>query len=419
MFNTVLQKMKFFIYIPFLFCLIFTITPTKSTDSEETFYISLKGVDKYDAPKEGAKVILDKTIFMKSFCIRYYVPYMSVQTIFFSNDNQLAFAVNYEENFGFFLINGKWQIFSTKYQPVPFVYEHVCVTHNETHYIVAGEGSVWFQSPFSQGDKPDIKKSSNIKEIYFGPMSPTFTGVSNAYFRGKVSELNIFSNSFSEEELMEMTGSCAKIENGTKVFDWSQVQISDIVIPENLVSYVKLKTKSYDNICSRKKSKKIDIIPFPNKMEVANRACTAWGAKIFMPETEDDLKKMSYFKTLGGPGSVLTNFTTADEHCKDSVWLPLYKLGESSWASYENRSEKIVPKLPIFEDGKTIQNCSVNSPIGSKHFEDIPCSRKICVFCIWTVKISFKLRGLCSRSKVERNYVLTNELHNKGFLGIL
>ena len=409
----------FFFFIPFLFYFIFTITPTRSTDGEETVYINLKGVDKYDLPKEGVKVIVDKTIFIKSFCIRYYVPYMSVQTIFFSNDNQLAFAVNYEENFGFFLINGKWQIFSTKYQPVPFVFEHVCITHNDSYYIVAGEGSVWFQSPFSQADKPVIKKSSNIKEIHFGPNSPAFTGVSNAYFRGKVSELNIFSNSFSEEELIAITGSCAKIENGTKVFDWSAVQKSDIVIPDNLVNYVKVKIDVHDDICSRKKSKKIDIIPFPTNMEVANRVCNAWGAKIFMPETEDDLKEMSHFKNLGGPGSVLTNYTTADEYCKDSVWLPLYKLGESSWASYENRSKKIVPQFTIFEDGKNIQNCSVNTPIGSKHIEDIPCSRKICVFCIWTVKISFKLRGLCSRGKVERDYVLTNELHNKGFLGIV
>ena len=69
-------------------------------------------------------------------------------------------------------------------------------------------------------------------------------------------------------------------------------------------------------------------------------------------------------------------------------------------------------------DGKTLQKCALNFPMGAEKFEDAKCNKKICAFCVWKKKISFRLRGLCPVSNIEANYVLDDDPDANGFMGM-
>ena len=128
-----------------------------------------------------------------------------------------------------------------------------------------------------------------VDEINIGPMKSNYGSQGN-FFLGKMSELNIFSNIFSEDELLSITRNCEKIENGTYIFEWSKLKKSDIRIPEN--SLIETKERSINEFCSIRAKKRIEIIPFPVDTKTANKACTAWGGRMFLPESMEDIKKM-------------------------------------------------------------------------------------------------------------------------------
>ena len=183
--------------------------------------ISLKDVDLFDPPDIGAKISVNREILIKSLCLRFRVTTMSTQTIFSSKE--VALTINFSEHYGFLLLNGKWQIFSIPYKPVPNVFEHFCFTHNGTHYIVASEGKLWFQSPFFPKHVEILNQVSSVDNIEIGPMSKDFSG-NGVYFRGKVSELNLFSSTFAFDDILAITGSCDEIEK-EKAFDWSEIKV--------------------------------------------------------------------------------------------------------------------------------------------------------------------------------------------------
>ena len=200
------------------FCAIFSGSVETEKVSQE---ISLKYVDHSNPPEIGATISLDRDILIRSLCLRFRLISLSTQTLFHSKE--IALTINFSENYGFLLLNGKWQIFSIPYKPVPKVYQHFCFTHNKTHYFVASEGKLWFQTPFFPKDIGLLNENSHVDTIEFGPMSKEFTGY-GMYFSGKISELNMFSETFSVEELVAITGSCENIER-EKAFDWSKIKV--------------------------------------------------------------------------------------------------------------------------------------------------------------------------------------------------
>ena len=137
--------------------------------------------------------------------------------------------MEFKSHLGFILLNEKWHIFSVLNQPPPFSYQHLCFTHNQTHYFVACEGKLWSKIQFYPDHLKHMKKATNIGEVVFGPGSK-----SSWYFNGKVSELNIFSNTFTEYDLLRLTKSCSRVNESKMLFGWSQVQPSDVIIPQEL-----------------------------------------------------------------------------------------------------------------------------------------------------------------------------------------
>lgn len=325
------------------------------------------------------------------------------------DNKRLFLTVYYKTYHGFICINGGCFIFSIPSQPPPFAYQHLCFTHNKTHYFVACEGILWFKSQFRPNILPLVNKGINIDKIMFGP------GLQKGalYFTGKVSELNIFSSTFTENELLNLTKDCSIVTKGIKLFDWSIIQPSNVIIQQDM--NIKIKVKNNDYFCSKKNSLTIGIIPFPMEMELANKMCKAWSGHLFLPQTSNDLEKMENLTTNGG--EILRNYTYNDI-CKGLAWFPIYKYdGVEKWVDYNDHSKEAIfeKSLWIDADGASLQKC-VMQIFGSTKIADRTCDEHLCFFCSWKPYLTFQLKGLCENSNIENSYTLSYKFHGDEFL---
>ena len=155
---------------------------------------------------------------------------------------------------------------------------------------MAGEGKIWFSTKNWKSDFDKIQEPLYIKEIHFGNGGST-------YFRGSISELNLFSKTFTTEDLVTMTKGCKKIEenaNNNVIFEfkWSEVKSSQIVIPPALNGMIEIKEENAKDICSTLSSTKImEYFPWILTMEKAANMCDAWGGKIYLPESVKEIGK--------------------------------------------------------------------------------------------------------------------------------
>ena len=203
-------------------------------DVAGNFYINLENVDTLKSSSEGALIDVNKSSVVRTVCVRFLVARTGgAITIFHTpTKDNLVMQLAFVEKYGFLRINGKWIIFNIPIPTIPYVYQHLCLSQNGTHYSVVSDGVLWYTYKLRAEDIGVITKVVEIERIAFGPLGYPFFG--GKFFLGRVSELNIFSNSFTDQELIEITSDCKKINKGDKVFDWSGLKPSDVIIPENV-----------------------------------------------------------------------------------------------------------------------------------------------------------------------------------------
>ena len=233
-------------------------------DVQETVIIDMTNFEDENPPLEGVRIPTKDISKAKSFCVRYYVESLKNQGIFTTPKGEMGLVLylNYAQPLGFVLVQGKYLVFQTQ-QKTPYVYEHLCFSHNETHYFVVTEGKVLFSTEISEEDSKLLGNPLTDEEILIGPSY--FNSSLIRYFSGKISEIYLFSNLFTDTELIEMTLDCKRIAYGNKVFDWSNLKVSDVKIPNGAL--IKTEMEMIDEVCSRRKSNQIALIPFAMNFE--------------------------------------------------------------------------------------------------------------------------------------------------------
>ena len=113
------------------------------------FALDFTKVDVENPPTDGAKITMYDLSQMKSFCVRYYLESLTNQQIFSSPKYELTLLMYFVSEVGFVAMKGAWSIFPIPRQIKPYTYEHICYSHNMTHYIVAAEGEIWFIGMYS------------------------------------------------------------------------------------------------------------------------------------------------------------------------------------------------------------------------------------------------------------------------------
>ena len=246
------------------FALFFTvISRIRSEDqyslSDNTKVLDLTKFDDENPPPAPVFIDTKKTFSAKSFCIRYYLVSIQNQGIFTTQNGNIGLVIYTVQNLGFIELHNKHFIFPLP-KKKPYEYEHFCFSRNDTNYLIASEGNLVHSARFHKLNISEIEKEITDTHIMIGPTS--YQSNSVKYFMGKISELNIFSKSFSESELVEMTASCDKIDSpGEKVFDWSKIESVDFTLPNGYS--IEVESDKIQDTCSTKQRNQIAILPFP------------------------------------------------------------------------------------------------------------------------------------------------------------
>ena len=115
----------------------------------------LIGLPNPEAASSGARIVLNKSLKIRSFCARINFSRVSGnQLAFFSKSKSNNFSVLFKHNanYGFIALNSIRNYFDILEKPTPFTFQHFCFSHNVTNYLVASEGKIWHSHKFEQSD---------------------------------------------------------------------------------------------------------------------------------------------------------------------------------------------------------------------------------------------------------------------------
>ena len=109
-----------------------------------------------------------------------------------------------------------------------------------------------------------------------------------------------------------------------------------------------------------------------------------------------DSKFISFFSLL-----------VATEECGKVLITPIKRQIDESWKDLStNELVDLNGKWDVGQpNGQELQECAFFN-LNTGNFYDDTCSTKVCFVCAWSYKPKFLLKGLCSDSKIDHQYVL-------------
>ena len=396
-------------------------------DASESLLIDFNNVDITNPPSTGVSIPLgdlSRAESPRSFCARFYPRTLSNQRIFQTENDDLTLAFLFENEVGFIGLNRIFFIFPIPRLLTPYVYEHVCFSQNITHYTVVVEGEVWNDAVVLEENISKLGKPIEDKEIIAGPNLGNYNDLQ--YFDGKLTEINVFSNSFTIDEMKAITSNCGKVSKRNKIFDWSSVQETDLKIPQE----VKVETEMRKTVkmCSSRAKDLITLMPFPTFIEEANIGCQAFGAQMLQPFASSKYLFILGLEDKRVRENVHVRRTYVDI-CESRNWVPVYKSEKFDQTltlmDYNNRSEVVaynINDLPpeawkVEYDGSFLQRCYVVDYEDST-FIDRSCTKvKSCIACLWEKRPILRIRGLCQKAYIEDHYVFVTRFYVNGMIG--
>ena len=97
----------------------------------------------------------------------------------------------------------------------------------------------------------------------------------------------------------------------------------------------------------------------------------------------------------------------ATEECGKVLITPIKRQIDESWKDLStNELVDLNGKWDVGQpNGQELQECAFFN-LNTGNFYDDTCSTKVCFVCAWSYKPKFLLKGLCSDSKIDHQYVL-------------
>ena len=380
--------------------------------------IDFTNIDSQDIPSnsEGVVIQVQDLSKSKSFCLRHYVQTVRDQGIFTTSNGQLGFMIYPSQEFGFAEINQKLLIFPLP-KRIPYQYEHFCFTHNTTHYMVAGEGKLLGVSEFLKDEISFINEPLTDNELIIGITS--FKSGTARYFDGKISELHIFEEAFSIQELTKLSGKCERLSSSSmKIFDWSLLEESEISYPDEFE--IQIEYDPISNLCSTRKRSQLALLPFPMKVADGNAACKSLGADVLIMTTKSHFKILDIEATRIKETKELQDISKS---CNTRIWFPVKKsnklqeIVDLNNKFIANDMKELLPDFTVFNDGRYFQKCWV---IYLKSYEvgDLNCdTSESCITCNFQQKPILRLRGLCENSRIEDEYTPVIKFNYNGTIG--
>ena len=246
-------------------------------------------IDLFKQSSKGKTVLsLDKTIQITNsmtFCLRLNLKdTLSMHYIFNEKDDKLGFKLKFSVGIGSAAINKR--VFQFKIPKdndfKPFHWYHICFSSNEKSYSVVFEGQQWYHANHTIKSyekttltKLDIGVMSDESEISSGGVN----------FKGEMAELNIWGSSLSQNQMIEITGTCEKPYPNPDILSWSDVD-------PTMLNRNNIKEKDINHLCSPKHSRTplffYTIMPYLQNQDNAIDTCNILNAQLAFPKTLDE-----------------------------------------------------------------------------------------------------------------------------------
>ena len=299
---------------------------------------------------------------------------------------ELWFKPSFELNYGWIGIDSLLFIFlmPENHGVQPLTWFPFCFTSNQTHYQVACQGKLWYQSVRS--DDQNIQDTL-IHKITFKKLKEQASDMTTL----ELSKLNIWSTFMNVKELLHFSKTCQQDTDGD-ILSWNG--ISDQLA--NLSSS-SITEQDEDNVCSTFTEKITQPLHVSLDFNASQKACQILGGQVWFPGwTYESYAAIPWHKIN-------------QSLCKLEIWTPLRKMSIQNYHLLStNTTLKYSKDWPwrheSFEpNGGLEQKC-----IGmtSKGLSDYGCHLNFCPFCEFERNVGFTLLGLCEGSEIDDQYLM-------------
>ena len=240
-------------------------------------------------PEQDKRTVLSLTKNLEvgvplTFCLRFNLQdRISAKYMVTIKDEKLALKLRFQLGLGKFQLNeGEFYFKIPKESGIrPFYWHHICISLNEETYWVVVDGQQW-----SSGTHK-IKPFQNISINQFF-MGSTYKLVNNGRednFIGKMSELNMWSNSLSLNNLIDITESCIYPKPVPDNLQWLNITNSMLTGDNN-------HQRTIEQVCSQGKTEASyhKLIPHLQDQDGAMKTCKVLNGQLASPKSLDEYR---------------------------------------------------------------------------------------------------------------------------------
>ena len=220
-------------------------------------------------------------------------------------------------------------------------------------------------------------------------------------YKGYITDFNIWNESLTLEEMINITSSCNKPSKIPHILNWSDITTEDIKGPENLNFTEEVESCINDNNVAA------HIVPVKMARNDAFKACSLLGGTMIVTS-----KHHPFSKIINKNG----NYTKSKcDNYKEDFIAPLqYIFKDDALLEYPSNKTYTLSNL-TYADGQGIQQCVRYKP-ESGIMDDEICDSLRCSICMWEGNVKFVLKGLPKDSKIDKKYMLVTTENHQGNL---
>ena len=167
-----------------------------------------------------------KISFPLTFCTRFNLKgqLLTSRPIFSGESNKFGFTLRFGVGLGKVILSDESLMFKIPKENniQPYAWHHICVRFDENSQEVVFDGNIWYTDQHKKYSKEVI-----LNKFLVGANYPNGNNYADtAYFRGEISEFNIWSEALGTEELKKLTSHCGKPLPEPDILNWSEIDTS-------------------------------------------------------------------------------------------------------------------------------------------------------------------------------------------------
>ena len=200
-------------------------------------------VNLHESSNEKTFLALGKGIEINNpltFCLRFNIKdSLATNYIFSSVEDKLGLILRFPESCGFVLINRAILVFKIPKDNgvLPFHWHHICVSSNEDNYTIVLDGHKWYHANHAQ----ESFENTTVTRLDLGSTNDYWIFEDGINLNGHLSELNIWRQSLSFNQMKKITRNCGKVDPIPDLLNWSE-------LPSSMISGSKY-IENIENIC--------------------------------------------------------------------------------------------------------------------------------------------------------------------------